>query len=110
MPSVLVPSATATIGSAVAFRALGAEQSFWVLTPGPMLLLTLVVIARFYLGLCVSATSLAIARANGRWRPTSWVAPTTAFEVGFVAICLALPILAGLLFLVVPGVWLALRW
>ena len=33
-----------------------------------------------------------------------------AFEVGFVAICLAVPILAALLFFIVPGVWLAIRW
>ena len=98
------------MGSALAFRALDAEQGFWMLPQETMPWLALVVIARFWLGLCVTATVLAILRANGRWRPTQWVAPTTAFEVGAVVICLALPILAALLFLIVPGVWLALRW
>jgi hypothetical protein len=109
-PAVLVPSAAATIGSALAFRALDAEHGFWVLPQRTMAWLALVVIARFWLGLCVTATVLAILRANGRWRPTQWVAPAIAFEVGFVAICLAVPILAALLFFIVPGVWLAIRW
>jgi len=105
-----MPSAVATIGSALAFRALNAEHGFWMLPQPTMAALALVVIARFWLGLCVTATILAILRANGRWRPTQWVAPTIAFEVGLVAICLAVPILAALLFFIVPGVWLAIRW
>jgi len=106
----MVPSAVATIGSALAFRALDADQGFWMLPQRTMAWLALVVIARFWLGLCVTATVLAILRARGRWRPTQWVAPAIAFEVGFVAICLAVPILAALLFFIVPGVWLAIRW
>ena len=107
---MLVPSAVATIGSGLAFRALDADHGFWMLPQRAMVPLALVVIARFWLGLCVTATVLAILRANDRWRPTQWVALTTAFEVGFVAICLTGPILAALLFFIAPGVWLAIRW
>jgi len=110
MPAVLVPSAAATLGSALAFRALDADRGFWMLPQRTMLWLALVVIARFWLGLCVTATVLAIVRAGGRWRPAQWVAPARAFEVGAVVICLAVPILAALMFFIIPGVWLALRW
>ena len=109
-PAVMVPSALATLGSALAFRALDADQGFWMLPQRAMVWLALVAIARFWLCLCVTATVLAIVRAKGRWRPTQGVAPAVAFEVGFVAACLTVPILAALLFFIVPGVWLAIRW
>ncbi|HEX5217336.1 MAG TPA: hypothetical protein VFV98_17870, partial [Vicinamibacterales bacterium] len=109
-PAVLAPSAVATTGSTLVFRALDAEHGFWILPQRVMVPLALVVIVRFWLGLCVTATVLAILRANGRWRPTQWVAPTIAFEVGLVAICLTVPILAAVLFFIVPGLWLAIRW
>lgn len=107
---MLAPSAVATTGSTLVFRALDAEHGFWILPQRVMVPLALVVIVRFWLGLCVTATVLAILRANGRWRPTQWVAPTIAFEVGLVAICLTVPILAAVLFFIVPGLWLAIRW
>lgn len=108
--SVLVPSALATVGSALAFWYWQADQGFWVLPASSMPVVTLAVAARFWLGLSASATALDVIRAGGRWRPTRWVPATTTFQVAVVSMALTIPILACLVFLIVPGVWLALRW
>lgn len=73
-------------------------------------LLALVVCARLWVGLSVSATALRVMRGGFRLRPTYWVPATTAFEIVAVSIALAVPIMACILFLIVPGVILALRW
>ena len=114
-PQVLALSAASLVGGHLAFAALGADRGFWNLPPPAMVLLVLVVIAQGWTGLCVSATALALARSQHapfatEIRPIVWVPATTAFEAGFVSLALALPTLASLLFLVVPGVVLALRW
>jgi len=114
-PQVLALSAASVIGGHLAFAALGAERGFWNLPSPTMVLLVLVVIAQGWIGLCVSATALALARSQhapfaGDDRPIVWVPATTAFEAGFVSLALALPTLACLLFLIVPGLVLALRW
>jgi hypothetical protein len=108
--AVLVPSAIATIGAAIAFRALGTDAGFWRLPPPAMALVGLVLGVRFWIGLSVSATALAIMRAGYRWRPARWLSPMVAFEAGLVSLVLFVPVAAALVFLIVPGIVLALRW
>jgi hypothetical protein len=114
-PQVLALTAASVLGGHLAFSALGAERGFWNLPLPAMALLVLVVAAQGWIGLCVSATALALARSTrARFEigPPAivWVPATTAFEAGVVSLALALPTLACLLFLIVPGVVLALRW
>jgi hypothetical protein len=114
-PQVVALSAASVIGGHLAFAALGAERGFWNLPPPAMALLVLVVLGQGWITLCVSATALALARAHraqfyARRPSIVWVPPTTAFEAGCVSLALALPTLACALFLVVPGLVLALRW
>lgn len=109
-PAVVLPSAAATAGSALAFRVLGAQRGFWMVPPSTMALLALVVCVRFWIGLSVTATALDVMRAGYRWRPVRWVAPTTTFEIAVVSLALTLAVLAGLVALILPGVLLALRW
>jgi hypothetical protein len=108
--AVLVPSAIATIVAMLAFRALGTGDGFWRLSPPAMALLAVVLCARFWIGLSVSATALTILRARDRWRPFRWLPPTVAFEAGLVSLVLVVPVAAALVFLIVPGILLALRW
>jgi hypothetical protein len=108
-PQVFLPTAAATVGSHLAYRALDADRGFWVLPQSSMALLALVVIARSWVTISVMGTALAVLRGRAP-RHMQWVPPTTAFEVAVVAIGLAIPTLACLLFLIVPGIWLALRW
>lgn len=108
--AVLVPSTIATIGTMLAFRALGTGNGFWRLSPPAMALLVVVLCVRFWIGLSVSATALTIMRAGDRWRPFRWLPPTVAFEAGLVSLVLVVPVAAALVFLIVPGVILALRW
>jgi hypothetical protein len=107
---VLVPSALATIGAALAFRALGTDDGLWRLSTPAMTLLVIVLGVRFWIGLSVSATALTIMRAGYRWRPARWLSPMVAFEAGLVSLVLFVPVAAALVFLIVPGVLLALRW
>ncbi len=108
--SVLLPSAAATLGSAAAFYALDSTVEFWTQPVGRMAALVAVLVARSWVGLTVSATALVVMRHDFRPRPTWWVGPTAAFEVAVVSIVLVLPIAAATLFLIIPGIWLALRW
>jgi hypothetical protein len=108
--AVLVPSALATIGTILAFRALGTDDGFWLLRPPAMALLAVVLGVRFWIGLSVSATALTIMRAGYRWRPARWLSPVIALEAGLVSLVLFVPVAAALIFLIVPGVVLALRW
>ena len=108
--SVILPSVIGTLGSEWAFHALHVDVGFWRLPMSSMPLVAVVVCIRFWLGLSTSATALATMRARYHWRPTVWVAPTVTFEAGLISLGLIVPVAACLLFLVVPGVLLALRW
>ena len=109
-PSVLVPSAVATVGAWAAFRALEVERGFWNLPWPTMQLVAVVVVARFWASLTVTASALRVMRRGFQPAPVYWVPATTAFQVAVVSVALTIPILAFALFLIVPGVWLALRW
>ena len=109
-PQILLLLGVSVIGGHFAFAALDAARGFWNLPRASMVALALVVIAQSWVGLCISATALAITRSEGAARSIVWVPATTAFEAGLVSIALAVPTLASLVFLIVPGVILALRW
>jgi hypothetical protein len=109
-PSVWWPCVAGALGAHWAFAAIHADRGFWQLPQSTMVVVALIVIAQFMLDLATTATAVAVLRARGRWRPTSWTPLTVAFEAGVVSIALAVPILAGLVFLIVPGVIVALRW
>ncbi len=114
-PQVAALATVSIVAGQLAFAALGADRGFWNLPPRTMALLSLVVVAQGWTTLCVSATALAFARASrdqfyGHRRAIVWVPATKAFEAGVVSLALVLPTFASLLFLVVPGVILALRW
>lgn len=109
-PSVILVSASSTVGSFLAFRALGVDEGFWTLPWPTMQIVAVVVVARFWLDLTVTASALRVMRRNFQRAPVYWVPAPTAFQVGVVSIGLTIPILAGAVFLVVPGVILALRW
>lgn len=107
---ILVPSALGTIGSFLAYRWIGTDAGLANLPPAGLWALGLAVSARFWLGLSVSMTAVDILRADRQWLPFYFVSPVIAFEAAVVSLALALPVLAGALFLIIPGVWLALRW
>jgi hypothetical protein len=109
-PSVWLPCAVGTLGSHWAFGALHAERGFWSQTLSAMACLAVVLAVRFWLDLSTTQTAMAVLRAHGRWRPTRWTPVTVAVEAGLVSMALAVPILAGLVFLIVPGIIVALRW
>jgi len=109
-PSVILPSAAAALGAHFAFQALDAGEGFWLLPQATMPWVAVVVCAQFWIGLCVTATAVQILRSGGRLRSIYWVPATVAFQAGLVSTGLALAILLGFLFLVIPGVVLALRW
>ena len=109
-PHVVALAAVSALGGHLEFSALGAERGFWQVPPGTMVALVLIVVVQAWIGLCVSATALALARSDGEPPSFVWVPATTAFEAGVVSLALALPTIACLIFLIVPGVVLALRW
>ena len=109
-PAVILPSALAVVGSHFAYRAIGVEGGFWNLPQSSMPLAVVVIVARFWVTTSVLTTALAALREPLRRRGLLWALPTTAFQAGVVSIGLAVPMLACLIFLIVPGVWLALRW
>jgi hypothetical protein len=111
-PQVVALSAASAVGGHLIFAALGADRGFFSVPPETMVLLVLVVIAQGWIALCISATALAFTRSEYGQVPSFivWVPATTAFEAGFVSLALALPTLACLVFLIVPGLMLALRW
>lgn len=109
-PTVLALTAASTIGFAVLSAALGADQGFWVLPQTAMGWLAVAVVVRFWTGLCVVATALQMLRTDWRVGRVYWVPAPIAFEAGFVAMATTIPILACIVFLIVPGVLLAVRW
>jgi hypothetical protein len=109
-PMVLVPSACATVAAHLLYATMGAERGFLSLPPGAMWLASAAIAARFWIGLSVSATALDLLRARGRWRPFRFVTASVALQAGIVCVALALPALAATVFLIVPGVILAIRW
>jgi hypothetical protein len=109
-PAVFVPLVLAVVGSHLAYRALGVERGFWHLPQSSMPLVAVIVVARFWVTVSVLTTALAAQREPRQQRGFLWALPTTAFQAGVVSLGLAVPMLACLLFLIVPGIWLALRW
>ncbi|MEZ5318380.1 MAG: hypothetical protein R2752_13350 [Vicinamibacterales bacterium] len=109
-PSILGLSAAGTVGVHLAYRQLAADAEFWMLPTSTMPWVALALCAWGWLGLSVTRTALDVIRADFRPRPVHWVPLPVAFEAGVVALALAVPVLALLVFLIVPGLWLALRW
>jgi hypothetical protein len=109
-PAVVLLSALASVGLDVGLRFIGAGDEFWMMTPRTMAWVALLLSAWFWLTLVVSASTIAVLRAGPRWRPLTWVSAPLAFEAAVVTGALTVPILAGLVFLVVPGLCLALCW
>ena len=109
-PSILILSAVASLGSSLVFGAVGVGAGFWILPQSSMAIIAIAMAARYWLGLCVMTTALDILRANFRWRPIQWVPAATAIEVALVSAVLTAVTLAALLFLIVPGVIVALWW
>jgi hypothetical protein len=108
--SALWPSVAATVVLKVGLWGLGVSAEFWTL-PAPVLTAAALLLALwFWLSLSASATALSVLRAGGRWRPVQLVALPKTFEVMLVTGAIAVPILAGIVFLIVPGVLLALYW
>jgi hypothetical protein len=108
--SVLIPSTLGTVGGALAFRALHVERQFWNMSASDMLGAVLVLCVQWWFSLTATATALSVIRAGFGPRRIVWVAPTTAFEAGFVTLVLLFPTLGALFLLVIPGILLALRW
>ena len=109
-PAVLLLTAVMTLGFRLVAEVFGAGAGYWILPPDSMIWLAIAVSVRFWIGISVAATALLILRTDGRVRRPCWVSPSLALEAGLVALVLMLPILAGILFFIVPGVLLALRW
>jgi len=106
----LLPSAIGTVGSWLAYGWIGADAGMGGLSALSLFALGAALAVRFWLGLSVSMTAVDILRAERQWVPFYPVPPVLALQAAFVSACLILPILAGALFLIVPGVFLALRW
>lgn len=109
-PTILVPSALATVGAHLAYGAIGADAGFWMVSPPGMWLLALVVCARFWIGLSVSVVALDIIRAGFHWRPFRFVSSSIALQAAVVSAALVLPVAAATLVFIVPGIFLAVRW
>lgn len=107
---ILLPSAIGTIGSSLAFGWIGTDAGIGTLPASSLGTIGAVLAVRFWLGLSVSMTAVDILRAGRQWVPFYAVPPALAVQAAVVSACLVLPILAGALFLIVPGVFLALRW
>ena len=103
-------SAAATVVSFAAFRALDTDRGFWSLPWSSMQLVALIVVAKFWVSMTITATALRVMRRGFVAAPIYWAPATTTFQIAFVTLGLTIPILAFALFLIVPGVWLALRW
>jgi hypothetical protein len=107
---VLALSAAATVGLQLLSWWLGADEGFWLLPMTSMQWLAAGLVGRFWLDLCVMATGLQVLRTGWRVDRVYWVPATTAFQAGFIAMAITIPIFAGLLFLVLPGLVMAIRW
>ena len=108
--SVLLPSVAATIAAHAVFTAADVSRGFWSLPTGTMAVLAIVVALRFWIGLSVSLTALQLMRGGFQRRPTYWVGPTTAFQAAVVCAGLGLAVIAGVLFLIIPGIVAAIGW
>ena len=107
---ILAPSAVGTAASFFVFRWIGTDAGIATLPASALWALGFAVSARFWLGLSVSMTAVDILRADRRWLPFYVVSPARALQAAVISLTLALPVLAGALFLLIPGVFLALRW
>jgi hypothetical protein len=106
----LVPSALGTLGSFLLHRWMATDAGIATLSAPALWALGLAVGARFWLGLSVSMTAVDLLRAEGRWPPFYAVSPALALQAAVISLALVVPVLAGVLFFIVPGVFLALRW
>jgi hypothetical protein len=106
----LIPSALGTLGSFVVYGWIATDAGITTLSAPALWVLGLAIGARFWLGLSVSMTAVDLLRAEGRWLPFYVVSPALSLQAAVVSLALVLPVLAGLLFFIVPGVFLALRW
>jgi hypothetical protein len=107
---ILAPSAIGTVASFFIYRWIGTDAGVATLSVPALWVLGLAVSARFWLSLSISMTVVDILRADRQWLPFYVVSPAQALQAAAVTIVLALPVLAGAVFFVVPGMWLALRW
>ncbi|MCC7043531.1 MAG: hypothetical protein IT183_06700 [Acidobacteria bacterium] len=107
---ILAPSAVGTIVSFFIYRWVGTDAGVATLPVPALWGLSLAVGARFWLGLSISMTAVDILRSDRQWLPFYAVSPALAAQAAVVTLCLALPILAGTVFLIIPGAFLALRW
>lgn len=107
---ILAPSAVGTAASFFIFRWIGTDAGIAALPVPALWALGLAVCARFWLGLSVSMTAVDILRADRRWLPFYAVSPARALQAAVISCTLALPVLAGAVFFLIPGVFLALRW
>lgn len=107
---ILAPSAAGTVASFLIYRWVDTDAAITTLPVAGLWAVGLVVCARFWLSLSVSMTALDVLRAGRRWLPFYVVSPALAFKAAVLSLVLALPVLAGAVFLVIPGVFLALRW
>lgn len=107
---ILAPSALGTVASFFIYRWIGTDAGVANLSVPALWALGLAVSARFWLGLSISMTAVDILRSNRQWLPFYAVSPARALQAAMITLCLALPILAGAVFFIVPGVFLALRW
>ena len=109
-PSVWGPAAVAAIGLHAGLRLLSVGPEFWLTQANLLAPVAILLLAWAWLGLATSATAIAVLRDRGRWRPTVWIPAPRAFQVGAVYVAIIAPIMAGLVFLVVPGIVLAIWW
>jgi hypothetical protein len=107
---ILAPSAIGTVASFLIYRWIGTDAGVANLSVPALWALGLAVSARFWLGLSISMTAVDILRSDRRWLPFYAVSPALALQAALITLCLALPMLAGAVFFIIPGVFLALRW
>ena len=70
----------------------------------------LVLLARGWLGLTLVAVAIALARGDRAGLLRNWVHVLRALKIAAVSLALLVPILVGRMLLVLPGVYLLLRW
>jgi hypothetical protein len=107
---ILTPSAIGTVASFLVYRWIGTDAGVSALSVPALWALGLAVSARFWLSLSVSMTAVDILRADRQWLPLYVVSPALTLQAAVVSLVLALPVLAGTVLLIIPGVFLALRW
>jgi len=111
-PALWIPAATISL-AADAVVALVNYPFRDGLPPPPEHAITtmvIVILAKGWFSLTLARIALAILRRQHAGFLNQWVPVTAALRIAFVSLVLLAPILLGLLFLVVPGVYLLARW